>query len=1167
MTPFIPLEVHILTSNPENIISADQIETVRNLRQPPTKQVEVAPSVGGRVKNLNLNDLTPSDFERLCLRLVEREATVYTAGIYGGSGTKQYGIDIWAITDGDQEDKYHVYQCKRYVRYTPTLMNAAVQEFLNPKPSKKKKRPDWFNRAKCLTLCVSFDIQKGTDLDNKFVELRESLRKEHGITFDFLDYDRINEKLHQMPEVVEEFFGIRGVEYFCRETKSIPYLQGVKARELLTIPRPNWNPSSNMLPSAMLTARNRIVPLEGRETELEDLCIWAKESITWDLRVITGAGGTGKTRLMLEFCTELKAQGWLAGFMDANTQRTTNLDEWRNLLEQDRPIFVVVDYAESRQSEIVAFLKVLETCNKPVRLVLLARALGEWSNFLEKTSGPRDLLISRQMLERSSSDLKPPSTLESYEAAQKEYQRALVAFAKALGKPVPSSKLSLNPELYKRILFVHMMALVEISGKTVENIKKSDLLDKILGIERHYWSTRLSGESEGFDSEIEQVMTLVSLGWPVSSLEDANKLLKTDPTLNEERPKILKSLAYLLRDTYPGSAYINPIEPDLLAEHLIYTQLNHPEHGSRLIETAFGNAGVEPDLLKVNPDKALAHLVRLAEWQNKTDTLELWQKVLEGRLNNVWHGVNPDGTSGFGDIFLKTAMQYAQRAIFLEFNLGSLLAELLEKSKDSELCRKITENLPYSSVSLGKIIEVALRIGSNSNNERERLINLGNHSIALSGLGFHQAALDQARAAVEGFQNLANLDSKKYMHDLALGFQNQGNCQRNNGDRKGGLESMKRAVKIFRNLPIEDFNSGSLASGLINLGNYLMENSELLSALDSISEAVDIFSILEKQNPEKFKIKFASSLNSKGTIYSRMGKLEKSLIFIGEAINIMEEYCLIDEDSCIVHLANFLNNKGTIQRKLEKLEDAINSIDKAISIQRKLKNIDFVAFSLELGFSLNNRSHCLVEMGYLDNALFSTNEAIDIFRELSVYTPKTALKEVALSLINKNHIQFDLGNFNEALDSINEAEDILIAYYKKDPDSFALFLAQCLNNKSIVLNRLSINDVAISTIESAININRLFLKESPEIFFPELIKSCGMKGHIFLNCKQYREASISFWEGIKYLVLFRRNDIEDIRSLASSIWKDFQYSLSNAEIDLNNDILEEFRILYNNHHN
>ena len=67
-----------------------------------------------------------------------------------------------------------------------------------------------------------------------------------------------------------------------------------------------WKKPTVTNPGTLLNARYQVVPFmyEAREKELEDLTVWCNEERATDIRLFVGPGGTGKTRLFIEYCQQ-----------------------------------------------------------------------------------------------------------------------------------------------------------------------------------------------------------------------------------------------------------------------------------------------------------------------------------------------------------------------------------------------------------------------------------------------------------------------------------------------------------------------------------------------------------------------------------------------------------------------------------------------------------------------------------------------------------------------------------------------------------------------------------------------------------------------------------------------------------------------------------------------
>ena len=117
------------------------------LLDPPDGELP-APPATTRAQTLPFAELTPLDFERLCLRLARHRGDPEHWQLYGTRGQRQGGIDIYVRRTG--RDGYDVWQCKRHVSFGPSGIRSAVSAFL---------AGSWAARAEHFVLCTSASLE------------------------------------------------------------------------------------------------------------------------------------------------------------------------------------------------------------------------------------------------------------------------------------------------------------------------------------------------------------------------------------------------------------------------------------------------------------------------------------------------------------------------------------------------------------------------------------------------------------------------------------------------------------------------------------------------------------------------------------------------------------------------------------------------------------------------------------------------------------------------------------------------------------------------------------------------------------------------------------------------------------------------------------------------
>jgi hypothetical protein len=232
----------------------------------------------------------------------------------------------------------------------------------------------------------------------------------------------------------------------------------------------------------LLRPENQIVKFWPRP-ELNALFEWCQTGEFVDISLVTGGGGSGKTRLALQLCEVLRDKGWLPLWVRSGAEYKAV----STAIRSGRPCVLVVDYAETRDSLAQLIQDVVTVPSGPtVRIVLLARAIGKWWQDLITTPGLgiRDFLNRAYLI-----TLKP---LASSELTRTIFDNALTAFADCFQVPTPRTKLTLA-EPHAVFLVVHAAALLAVLDEAAGSISREprsapDVLEGILQHEAGYWT-------------------------------------------------------------------------------------------------------------------------------------------------------------------------------------------------------------------------------------------------------------------------------------------------------------------------------------------------------------------------------------------------------------------------------------------------------------------------------------------------------------------------------------------------------------------------------------------------------------------------------------------------------------------------------------------------------
>jgi hypothetical protein len=128
-------------------------------------------------------------------------------------------------------------------------------------------------------------------------------------------------------------------------------------------------------PARLLDPRCGVVRFTGRADELTDLLAWCEKDSVERLRLLTGPGGIGKTRLAMQLADRLKELGWRCELVGEGQEGRILADV--RAVSSGR-VFLVVDYAETRISLKALLRAVVADDGAAARVLLLARSAGQW---------------------------------------------------------------------------------------------------------------------------------------------------------------------------------------------------------------------------------------------------------------------------------------------------------------------------------------------------------------------------------------------------------------------------------------------------------------------------------------------------------------------------------------------------------------------------------------------------------------------------------------------------------------------------------------------------------------------------------------------------------------------------------------------------------------------
>ncbi|MGW4439962.1 tetratricopeptide repeat protein [Streptomyces sp. NPDC004596] len=895
-----------------------------------------------------------------------------------------------------------------------------------------------------------------------------------------------------------------------------------------------WFPAqAPQSPAALLRAEHEVVPFTGREQVLEKLQDWCQGEGLCSALLLTGVGGQGKTRVARRLSDLLHDAGWVVGQV---TERADVSAHLKALTRCAAPVLLVLDYVETRPDQAQQIIDHLAAHppRYPVRLLLLARAAGEWFTTLRSASAALSTTVHAEPL-----DLPPLA--ESAVEHEEAWQEALTAFASNLQRLRAPDYAGIDFAARRRgvrqpaldasgagqALALHVAALAALlTGEpSTANLSPQQVL---LNHERGYWNRVARHRGLGLDHIRPLAMAAAQLCGPTPRTEALQVLAQLPGLRGDIAEQNRRALADWIHDLYPppatGNSYWGSLQPDPLAEHYIIEAITAEPTLTTLILPAVG-----PEQAR----HALTLLTRAAARPAGDMAADCLIRAITEHSDALASMAIDVATRIESPAPLVQALEMLAHA--RDSTPKALAALYAEIPKQTHVLADVATALTSQLVTLHR-----------TNGDEANLAGwLNNHSVRLGGLGRWEEALDAITKAVTVYWRLAEARPAVFLPHLAMVLNNQAVQLGGLGRREEALDAITKAVIIRQRLAEgrpEAFLP-NLAASLNNQSVRLGELGRREEALEAVTEAVTVYRRLVEARPDAFLPDLAASLNNQSVRLGELGRREEALEVVTEAVTVYRRLVEARPDAFLPDLAASLNNQAIRLGGLGRREEALEVATEAVTVYRRLVEARPEAFLPDLAMALTNQAGDLGGLGRREEALEVATEAVTIRRRLVEARPEAFLPDLALSLTNQAGDLGGLGRREEALEVATEAVTVYRRLAEARPEAFLPDLAMALTNQAGDLGGLGRREEALEAATEAVTIRRRLVEARPEAFLPYLAASLN-KQAIRLGELGRREEAL---EAVTEAVTIRRRLIE---ARPEAFLPDLAASLTNQAIRL-----------------
>ena len=871
-------------------------------------------------------------------------------------------------------------------------------------------------------------------------------------------------------------------------------------------------------PLQLIKARHGVVPYQQR-AEMRQLRAWAmmapsntrtgKKGHNADISVavVTGAGGSGKTRMAAQLCHDLSTIGWYTGFLPSTTEVTD--EELAALTAVTTELLVVVDYAEeARRGLIARVVRKLRARESATRIVLTARGAETWWEEF------------REEAEQDGTPLSNTLSLSIRGKQQMErdpwffgrmYRRAVQRFYYDLNGVVPTD-VEVPEGLGDTALDVMLRAWLAVcdDNDAAERAMptRQELYNRVLSIEFTRWRQEPI-LAEISRKHMRQAAAALSLLGPSRDEDTVDDVLSRLPEWNHE---------HLLRSRF-GELLVNSLlcgdgaeavslRPDPVAEHLILTVFGkNPELLDRVLPQ---DPTQVPGLDDPDADDSIV-----------TRALEMGQQAHNACVTLT------RASSLDREVALRLARRALRERPFLwtealdvALTQGGPMATALEALIESGATLplgEIDDAIPVEHPALaGAALAATRRLATSAEWSPEQQAQWANNlSIRLSGVGERKAALGAARKAVELYRGLAEDSPAAYTPNLAASLNNLANCLSAVGEHNEALEAVREAVRLRRALAEASPASYTpdLAMSLNNLANILSKVGEHNEALEAVREAVELRRALAEASPAAYTPDLAGSLNNLAIFLLAVGERNAALEAVREAVELYRGLAEASPAAYTPRLAALLNNLATFLSKVGEHNEALEAVREAVRLRRALAEASPAVYTPDLAGSLNNLAVFMSAVGEHNEALVVAREAVELYRGLAEASPAVYTPDLAGSLNNLANWLSEVGERNEALVSAREAVRLRRALAEVSPAVYTPDLAMSLSNLANRLSAVGERNEALVSAREAVELYRGLAEASPQAYIPDLVRSLKTLARILVDSGYSEEALGVFTEG------------------------------------------------------
>ena len=873
-------------------------------------------------------------------------------------------------------------------------------------------------------------------------------------------------------------------------------------------------PDFSHCPNHVLLAAYAVARFRGRSAERSSLTNWCASDQVGGMALVTGAGGTGKTRLVSEVLATMTIKGWAAGFLRANAEST----DLRDLDAIQEPLLIAVDYAETRGRQVVELLEcVVGREPRKWRVVLIARASGDWcENLQTRTHDPRA---------RSSIASSIHYSLGPVDVAVEDRREAFMEAASAFGSVLGLSSNVTPPDLasspFDRPLYVQMAALNAIcassearDGQLAMRPTEASLLQDALRRESAFWRETAESRHLTLDDPLLGQAVAVATLTTANNMNEAETALEALAGFAQDGGTLVRGqVARWLRDLAADDGlWFHPIEPDLLGEaHVADVLAATPKLASGVVRVLESDRAKHALTVLTRSARTRPHVVEALRWAVMDNLTSVWPQALEvaqesGEPMGSILATILGNEAVAADIPKLVAAQMPESTLSLREVAIAATRRALQDARECRDRKEIAkqannlanrlfvvgrglEGMPFILEAVSAYRDLASPGDDKSQLDLARV--LGNAATMHWELDQHEEARALDREAADRFAQLMLSCPTQFLADRLLFLQNRIARLTYDGRQGQAIEASDEAVQTARDLVAQDgaaTNRSRLAGTLVVRSACLgfMERRE--EALSAAREAAEVYRHLASEQRDVYGPAFANSLRAFATMLRANGRVDEAVGAAKESVLINRQLVQVNSgDDLRLELAAALVCLATAQEDAGRTEEALATLNEGRAIFDNVSHFSAQTSLWQKGVFLANYSRLLSLVGRRNDAMEVGTQTVSIYRSLVEAEPGAFTNGLASALYNLGKAASELGDRQGALTAMEESAELFRALSSSgaagEPGPE---LPSVLNALSCLYKDLGLREAARDSAEEAVAEFRSLARKSPARFMSDL---------------------------------------------------------------------------------